>query len=260
MSLTIQTQTLPLHDCELYVRTAGSGPPLVLLHGFNSSGASWEPFLEPLAREYTLIVPDLRGHGRSTNPSHAFTHRQAAQDVFALLDRLGVDGFRAMGMSTGAMTLLHCATGQPARVKAMVLLGGTTYYPEQARVIIRQATVESATPERLAEMRRTHPHGEDQVRALLDQFHRFKDSYDDMNFTPPYLSTITARALIVHGDRDEYFPLSIPLEMHRSIPGAHLWIVPHCGHGLLREAFASGLGKKMFLYTALAFLRGEWEV
>jgi len=259
MSLTIHERTLPIHDCELYVRTAGSGPPLLLLHGFTSSGASWVPFLEPLAGEYTLIVPDLRGHGRSTNPSGQFTHRQAAMDVFALLDSLGVDRFRAMGMSTGAMTLLHCATGQPARVEAIVLLGGTTYYPDQARVIMRQATAESATPERLEDMRRTHAHGEEQVRSLLNQFHRFKDSYDDMNFTPPYLSTIAARTLVVHGDRDEYFDLSIPLEMHRSIPGAYLWIVPHCGHGLLREAFASGLGKEVFLQTARAFLRGEWE-
>jgi pimeloyl-ACP methyl ester carboxylesterase len=259
MSLTIHERTLPIHECELYVRTVGSGPPLVLLHGFTSSGASWEPFVEPLAREYTLIVPDLRGHGRSTNPSNQFTHSQAARDIFALLDRLGVDHFRAMGMSTGAMTLLHSATQQPARVEAMVLLGGTTYYPERARAIIRRSTVESATPERLEEMRRTHSHGDEQIRSLLAQFHGFKDSYDDMNFTPPYLSTITARTLVVHGDRDEYFALSIPLEIHRSIPGAHLWIVPHCGHGLLRETFASGLGKEMFLHTALAFLRGEWE-
>jgi pimeloyl-ACP methyl ester carboxylesterase len=259
MSLTIHTQTLPIHDCQLYVRTAGSGPPLLLLHGFTSSGAAWEPYLEPLAREYTLIVPDLRGHGRSTNPGNTFTHRQAARDVFALLDALGVDRFQAMGMSTGAMTLLHMATGQPARVEAMVLLGGTTYYPEQARAIIRQSTVESATPERMADLRRLHAHGDEQIRSLLAQFHGFKDSYDDMDFTPPYLSTIAARTLIVHGDRDEYFPLSIPLQMHGSIPGAHLWIVPHSDHGLLRETFASGVGKEMFLHTALAFLRGEWE-
>jgi pimeloyl-ACP methyl ester carboxylesterase len=157
------------------------------------------------------------------------------------------------------MTLLHCATQQPARVEAMVLLGGTTYYPEQARVLIRQATVESATPERWDDMRRIHAHGEEQIRSLLAQFHQFKDSYDDMNFTPPYLSTIAARTLVVHGDRDEYFPLSIPLEMHGAIPRAHLWIVPHCGHGLLRETFASGMGREVFLHTALEFLRGEWE-
>jgi pimeloyl-ACP methyl ester carboxylesterase len=162
-------------------------------------------------------------------------------------------------MSTGAMTLLHCATQQPARVEAMVLLGGTTYYPEQARVLLRQASPENATPERMEEMLRVHAYGEDQVRALLAQFHGFKDSYDDMNFTPPLLSTIQARTLVVHGDRDEYFPLSIPLEMYHSIPRAHLWIVPHCGHGLLRESFASGLGKEMFLETALAFLGGEWK-
>ena len=164
-----------------------------------------------------------------------------------------------MGTSTGAMTLLHMATGQPARIEAMVLLGGTSYYPEQARAILRQTTVESATPERWAEMRRLHAHGDGQIRALLAQFHGFKDSYDDMNFTPPYLSTISARTLIVHGDRDEYFPLSIPFEMHQAIPRSYLWIVPNSGHGPWRESLASGLGREMFLHTALAFLRGEWE-
>jgi pimeloyl-ACP methyl ester carboxylesterase len=105
MSLNIQEETFPIHGCSLHVRTAGSGLPLILLHGFSSAGASWEPFMEHLAREYTLIVPDLRGHGCSTNPSNEFTHRQVALDMYALLDELGIERFRAMGMSTGAMTL-----------------------------------------------------------------------------------------------------------------------------------------------------------
>ena len=81
-----------------------------------------------------------------------------------------------------------------------------------------------------------------------------KDSYDDVNFTPPLLSTIRARTLIVHGDRDPIYPVRLAVEMHASIPGSHLWIVPNGGHGPIfgpqRAAFEEG---------ALAFLRGEWS-
>src|SRR5688572_3583082 len=56
---------------------------------------------------YRVIVPDLRGHGRSTNPGGAFTFRQCAQDVLALLDGLGLDRTKAIGLSMGAKTLLH---------------------------------------------------------------------------------------------------------------------------------------------------------
>jgi pimeloyl-ACP methyl ester carboxylesterase len=72
--------------------------------------------------------------------------------------------------------------------------------------------------------------GDPQIRELATQFAGFRDSYDDMNFTAPFLGTIRARTLIVHGDRDEFFPVDIPVEMYRAIPGAALWIVPRGGH------------------------------
>jgi pimeloyl-ACP methyl ester carboxylesterase len=56
-----------------------------------------------------------------------------------------------------------------------------------------------------------------------------------MNFTAPYLSTIQARTLMVHGDRDQFFPINIPLEMYRSIPNSSLWIVPNGQHGPHRQ-------------------------
>ncbi len=98
---------LKIGDMDLSNRTFGDGPPLFLLHGFFGTGQMWEAFLPGLAAEFQLIVPDLRGHGKSTNPSQAFTHRQSALDMFALADALGIDRFRAMGYSTGSMTLLH---------------------------------------------------------------------------------------------------------------------------------------------------------
>ena len=245
-----------VNGTEIYYETHGQGDPLVLLHGFFGSTLVWERYLADLSARYRVIAVDLRGHGRSTNPTGQFTHRQAALDVFALMDHLQIDRFKAMGTSTGAMTLIHMATQQPERVEAMVLLNGTIYFLEQTRAILRRHTVDSPEID-WGRLRERHKHGDDQIRALINQFNRFKDSYDDMNFTPPYLSTITARTLIVHGDRDPFFPISIPVEMYGAIPDSYLWVVPNWGHGAPHghsDSFFS-----LFLETAHAFLGGVWD-
>ena len=241
---------LRVNGIEMYYETSGKGPPLILLHGFNNSGAAWAKLVPEFATLYQVIVPDLRGHGRSTNPTKQFTHRQSALDVFALLDALGITQFKAMGISTGGMTLIHMATSQPSRLDAMVLIGATIYFPEQARKIMRSATVESLTPNVYDQRRQIHKRGDEQIRDLQQQFHSFKDSYDDMNFTRPYLSTVSARTLIVHGDRDPFFPVEIPLEMYRSIPNALLWVIPQGGHVPIFDPLVP------FAPTALKFLNG----
>jgi pimeloyl-ACP methyl ester carboxylesterase len=243
-------KVLRVNGIEMYYETSGKGQPLVLLHGFNGSGATWARLVPEFAHSYQVIVPDLRGHGRSTNPTKQFTHRQSALDVFALLDALGITHFKAMGISTGGMTLIHMATHQPSRVDAMVLIGATIYFPDQARAIMRTATVESLTPDVYDRRRQIHKRGDEQIRELQQQFHGFKDSYDDMNFTRPYLSTVSARTLIVHGDRDQFFPVEIPLEMYRSIPNALLWIIPQGGHVPIFDPLVP------FAPTALKFLNG----
>ena len=247
-------QTVSVNGMEVYYEIHGRGDPLVLLHGFTNTGASWTSVLDKLASEYRVILPDLRGHGRSTNPSSEFTHKQSALDVYALLNHLGVEEFQAMGISTGGMTLLHMATMQPSRVKGMVLIGAASYSPEENRAIMRSLDPDGQPEEEWARMRQLHAYGDDQIRALWRQFRDLGDNYDDMNFTAPYLSTITARTLVVHGDRDEYFPVSIPVGEYDAIPNSYLWIVPNGDHvpifGAMTEHFTA---------TALAFLGGEWE-
>ena len=242
-----------VNGIEMYYEIHGQGSPLVLLHAFTRSGQDWQPFIADLAKQYRLIIPDLRGHGRSTNPTNQFTHRQSALDVFALLDQLKIDRFKAMGIRTGGMTLTHMATQQPARVEAMILIGSTIYYPEQTRAIVREASAEKMSPQAWEAQRQIHKRGDDQIRALFTQFHNFKDSYDDMNFTPPYLTTIKAKTFIIQGDRDRFFPVSIAVEMYRSIPNAYLWIVPN------EENFPILTKREIFTQAALEFLRGDWE-
>jgi pimeloyl-ACP methyl ester carboxylesterase len=242
-----------INGMEMYYEVRRTGEPLVLLHGGGGAGVNWNLVFKEVPEGVQLIVPDLRGHGHSTNPSSEFTFRQSALDVFALVDHLKIDRFKAIGVSLGAKTLLHVATQQPKRLDAMVLVSATPYFPEQARAIMRQVRADNRSEAEWQQMREWHKHGDEQIRALWRMSNAFKDSYDDMNFTPPLLSTITARTLIVHGDRDPLYPVKMATELYASIPRSYLWIVPNGGHGPIFGKMAS-----QFVETALAFLRDEW--
>lgn len=241
-----------LNGIKMYYEVYGTGEPLVLLHGFGGSSANWAQFIPSFSKHYQVIAVDMRGHGRSTNPSNTFTHRQSAMDIFALMDQLRIQKFKAIGVSSGGMTLLHMATQQPGRVEAMILVDATSYFPEPAREIMRSSTAETMTPQDWEEARKVHMYGDEQIRALRREFHNFKDSYDDMNFTPPYLATITAYTLVIHGDHDQFFPVGIPAQVYCSVPHSFLWIIPNGGHvPILRR-------DKEFTDIALEFLSGEW--
>src|ERR1044071_4001165 len=111
--------TLEIHGCAIYFEDRGEGEPLLLLHGGMGIGADWRHVFPSDPDGYRLIVPDLRGHGRATNPHRSFTFRQCARDVLALMDHLGLARVKAIGMSMGAKTLLHVATLRRDVVNAM---------------------------------------------------------------------------------------------------------------------------------------------
>lgn len=244
-------RTVTLHDMQMYYVDAGEGAPLLLLHGYTGASTDWTFCFDELASLYRLIIPDLRGHGRSNNPSGGYTQRQAARDVQALLDHLGIKSFQGIGASGGGNILLHLATQQPERVEAMVLMSAVSYYPEQARKIMRSYTVEQVSDEERHRLQQRHPRGDEQIQELFSLGSSFAEQYDDMNLTPPYLSTITARTLLIFGDCDPFYPVSIAVDMYNAIPRSYLWIVPNSGH--VPDLHAP------FVQSLLPFLRGEWE-
>jgi len=250
----VSADTLQANGFEMYYETTGQGQPLMLLHGFTQVGAEWDPIRDQLASGFHLIIPDLRGHGSSTNPSREFTNRQVALDLFALIDHLGLDRIQAMGISVGGEVLLHMATQQPERIDAMVLIGATPYFTEQSREAMRSVDPDAVPEEIMEELRGIHKYGDEQILELFRQNWVAAGSYDDQNFTAPYLSIITARTLIVSGDRDRYNPVRLALEMYEAIPQSYLWIVPNGGHiptqGPVQEHFAC---------TATAFLHDQWR-
>lgn len=205
-----------------------------------------------------------RANTNSSSPMHVamaapaiqqktISHRQCAADMLALLDHLGIQSCRAIGLSMGGNILLHMATQQPERIDAMVLVSATMYFPEQARRIMEQVPAAAKwAPDEWEAMRKRHKLGDDQIVALSEWQRSMKDSYDDMNFTPPLLSRIAARTLIVFGDRDPLYPVEIAVAMYRAIPRSALWIVPNGGHGPVFFDAAD-----QFVQTTLCFLRAS---
>src|SRR5262245_663834 len=83
----------------LYVDQLGAGPPLLLIHGLMVSGVMYQPVLPALATHYRVIVPDLRGHGRSGALPGPYGVEQLARDLAQLLDDLQVDAAHILGYS-----------------------------------------------------------------------------------------------------------------------------------------------------------------
>ena len=239
---------------ELHWDTFGEGEPLLWLHGGLGCGADWRYLFKEPPAGYRLIAPDLRGHGASTNPSGLFTFRQCALDMRALLRHLGLLRVKAIGLSGGGITLLHMATLEPSCIESMVIVSAPPYFPPEARVVQRQFSEAMLGDAEMERMQKRHPRGPAQIQQLVAHARAFADSYDDVNFTPPYLSTITAETLIVFGDRDPLYPVALALDLYRSIPRSYLWVVPNGGHGPVFGDAAS-----RFSETALSFLRGDWR-
>jgi pimeloyl-ACP methyl ester carboxylesterase len=231
-----------------------AGEPLLWIHGFGGSGADWKYIFKEVPAGYRLIAPDMRGHGASTDTDSNYSFRQSARDVGILLDELKVSRTKAVGLSGGGITLLHLATQQPQRVDAMVVISAPPYFPPQVRAIQRQYSTAMIGDVEMARMRERHRGGNEQIDWIIAQTRTMAETYDDVNFTPPLLGTITARTLIVFGDIDPLYPSSLAFELRTAIPRSSLWVVPNGGHGPV-----FGPNAPQFVETATTFLRGDWH-
>lgn len=114
--------TLPLSDASLHYEIGGSGPPLLLIAGMASDGASWGPLVPRLEQGFTVIRPDNRSTGRTVPADAPASVPIWALDAVALMDHLGIDRAQVIGHSLGGIIALQMAMEVPHRVSRLVLL------------------------------------------------------------------------------------------------------------------------------------------
>jgi haloacetate dehalogenase len=112
---------------EIFARTGGSGPPLLLIHGFPQTHAMWHRLAPRLMAQFTCVMPDLRGYGFSSCPenderNYAYSKRAMAEDLVALMKHLGHQRFAVVGHDRGARVAYRMALDSPHAVKALAVL------------------------------------------------------------------------------------------------------------------------------------------
>jgi 2-succinyl-6-hydroxy-2,4-cyclohexadiene-1-carboxylate synthase len=112
-----------LNDLDFHVEIDGSGPPLLLLHGFTGSVRAWDDLRPALSASATLISIDLIGHGRSAAPAdpRRYSLDACTRDLAALLDVLELDTVEVLGYSMGGRVALHFALAMPERIGTLML-------------------------------------------------------------------------------------------------------------------------------------------
>jgi len=118
----ITHRTVSVNGVRLYVRIAGSGRAIVLLHGWPQTGREWDRIIPALARIGTVIVPDLRGSGLSDKPASGYDKANLARDVDALVASQGFDRYDVVGHDIGAMVAYAAAAQFRARVTRLAFL------------------------------------------------------------------------------------------------------------------------------------------
>ncbi|MEA2884706.1 MAG: hypothetical protein QOH32_3962 [Bradyrhizobium sp.] len=117
-----QSKFAEVNGVRLHYLLAGKGDPVLLLHGYAESSHMWLPLIAKLAGNHTVIAPDLRGFGQSAAPPDSYTKKQTAQDVHALMVKLGYSKIRLVGHDIGLMVAYAYAAQYPGEVERIVLM------------------------------------------------------------------------------------------------------------------------------------------
>src|ERR1700682_2224643 len=116
-----RTVTSP-DDASIFVRSAGSGPVVVLLHGYAESADSWAPLAAELIKSYTVVVPDLRGIGKSSRPPGGYDKKTQAADIRAVVTALGYDRTSGVSHDIGIMVAYAYAARYPDKVERLAVM------------------------------------------------------------------------------------------------------------------------------------------
>lgn len=283
--LALRKDEVTIHGRKIAFRTGGWGPLLVLIHGITSNSATWDKVLPKLAKRYTVLAPDLLGHGRSDKLRDDYSLGAHANTIRDLLDALGYRRATIVGHSLGGGVAMQVAYQYPERVDRLVLVapGG---FGKEVSPLLRAASVpgsgaalalatwqpfiqagtlltqllgqlglhgntdleEIGRAYALISQRPARQAFLQTLRAVVDPRGQRVSALDRMEITKRFPS------LIVWGDRDRVVPVSHGEHFHQLVPNTYLSVFERAGHFPHRDDPAK------FVAVIDEFLAREWGV
>ncbi len=214
----------------LFYRDEGAGPLVLLVHGGTGTGDhDWE-FLRPvLAPHHRVITPDLRGHGRSSDPEWGLGMDRIGADMVALLESVGERARAIVTFSIGGSAILKLLCRRPNLTDAFVGVG-LSRAGDPAQV---EAIVNGPWPRALIALEHEHGGGADHWRRLRE---RMSATWaEDLSITDDDLANLRIPSLICCGDRDRLEPVSVAQSIAGALSGGELLVMPAAGHFAIRD-------------------------
>src|SRR5258708_25484134 len=262
---SFKTQAIKTNGTELYVRVGGSGPAVVLLHGFGDTGDMWAPIAAKLAANHTVIVPDLRGMGLSADPDTGYTKANEARDIAGVMDTLKVDKAQLVTHDIGNMVGYALAAQFPVRITRWVVIDAPLpgigdwdnivrspmlwhfdfRGPDEERLVQGRERIYldrfwnelSGDPKRIDEDTRQH------FAALYARPHAMHDSFEQ--FGALRQDAADNKALLAKGGKitmpvfaigaEKFFGRNMADEMQFAASNVTGGIVPNSGHWIMEE-------------------------
>lgn len=230
------SETVDLRGVATAYDEAGSGAPLVYLHGGFSDARELDPLFERYADHFRVYAPDRRGHGRTPDVAGAFGYAQFADDTIAFLETVVVQPAHLVGFSVGATTALLVALQRPDLVRRVVLISGQFHRDGLVGEFLGDDPVAGAKQmagsplaEQYADV---SPDGADQFVVVAEKVIRM--ALDEPTLTTDDVARVQARALVVCSD-DDAVSLEHTTALYRALPDAELAVIPGTSHVLILE-------------------------
>jgi pimeloyl-ACP methyl ester carboxylesterase len=231
---------------------AGSGQPIVLLHGSGpgvSAQANWQHTIGPLSKRFRVLAPDLVGFGATKRPDGiVYSLRTWVDHAWSFLDALGIGTTSIVGNSLGGRIALAMASEHPERVSKMVLMGSPgvgmtmtqglaalrayTPSPQAMRDLLFDyfAVDPSIVTDELVRNRYEASVAPGAYEAYRTMFFDPRHAGSQLGITADEVRSINTPSLLVHGREDKVVPLQVAITMLGLLPNADLHVFAACGH------------------------------
>lgn len=275
-----RTQDIPTNGTTLHVRIGGQGPAVVLLHGYGETGDMWAPLAAELARDHTVIAPDLRGMGLSAQPAGGYDKKTQGKDIAGVLDALRIERADLVTHDIGNMVGYAFAAQFPQRVTRFVIMDAplpgvgpwdeivrsralwhfSFQGPDAERLVAGRERIYldrfwnefSFDPKSFSEASREHYAGlyarPGAMHAGFSQFAAFdQDAIDNKVFVARAKLTMPVLAV---GGRASFGP-TMAVVMRAAATNVTEAVIPNSGHWLMEEQPAATIAAiRTFLDTA----------